>query len=236
MDYRFEKRLLGVVGDIHGEFHELLDKLKPVENSVIVVAGDIGFGFNDTKVKKLEGMFEKIFSKFLKKRNITLCFMRGNHDDPEYFKAPIKDILSSDNIVILEDYDTLTINNFKVLCVGGGLSIDRVSRVVNKSYWENELPVYKDLDLGNIDLLITHSIFSHPNVKGKISLSFFALHDPFLEEALKEESNIIYKIVEKYNPKMIVHGHMHNSYISDYNGIVLRGLGICELLNVKIDE
>lgn len=236
MDYKFEGKLLGVLGDVHGEFQEILNKLRSVENSVVVVAGDVGFGFPDTRVPKLLRMFEKNFDKFLTKRNIYLMFMRGNHDNPRYFQSPIKDDLSSSNIKVLEDYDTITLDNFKILCVGGGISIDRVSREIEKSYWADEPPVFKDLGLGKIDLLITHSIFSHPNVEGKTNIDLFLKYDYSLKDSLKQESDTIFKIVERYKPKAIIHGHMHKSYNSEYNGIVLRGLGICELLNIRIDE
>lgn len=236
MDYKFEGKLLGVLGDVHGEFQQILNKLRHIENAVVVVAGDVGFGFPDTKVPKLLRMFEKNFDKFLIKRNIYLMFMRGNHDNPTYFQSPIKDTLSSSNIKVLEDYDTITLDNFKILCIGGGVSIDRVARESEKSYWEGEPPIFKSLDLGKINLLITHSIFSHPNIQGKVNIDLFTKYDPMLQTDLEKESDIFFKIVNEYKPKMIVHGHMHNSYISDYNGIVLRGLGICELINIKTDE
>lgn len=94
--------------------------------------------------------------------------MRGNHDDPSYYDGST---IASKRIICIPDYSVLTIDSHSILCVGGGLSIDRNQRKANNSinirswlhyhpektekdalealtmeYWEDELPVHPNPD------------------------------------------------------------------------------------------
>ena len=138
----------------------------------LIIAGDIGLGFSpiDVYLKHY-----RILSKFIASKDIELYLIRGNHDDPSYFTEHKIDM---ENIFTLEDYTVLNIGDTNILCVGGGVSIDRKNRIknyeykvkyyhdifkdikseeeitkeINKSntYWVDEMPIYDEKTLSEI--------------------------------------------------------------------------------------
>lgn len=119
------------VGDIHGNFESLLGCIKKYDlvKSALIVCGDCGFGFYK------EDYYKQVLSKLNKeciKRDVVVCFVRGNHDDPVYFKT---DNYNKSNVILVQDYTVLEFlnedpQNYKaVLCIGGATSIDRTYRM-----------------------------------------------------------------------------------------------------------
>lgn len=172
-----------ICGDIHGQF----DLIKPhiekydLSNCSIIFCGDIGLGFTSVKnwFKNITKL--KLF-KILEKRNVDLYFIRGNHDDPSWFDD--KTILEP-HVKAISDYSVLSSPNHNILCVGGGISIDRSDRIlkmkfdilqyrkynphlttkeieskISKCYWETEAPEYSPTKINNItqsiDVVCTH--------------------------------------------------------------------------------
>ena len=84
-NYR-EARSVVVCGDIHGAFEEMVFKLcvqYGMTNTLLIVAGDCGFGFEKP------GYYDQVFTKIsrrLAKANNWVVMIRGNHDDPAYFQ------------------------------------------------------------------------------------------------------------------------------------------------------
>ena len=77
-----------VSGYIHGDFKELVYKCcvqYGMTDTVIIVAGDCGFGFEKP------GYYENLYTRCrerLAKGNNRLLFVRGNHDNLTYFHLP----------------------------------------------------------------------------------------------------------------------------------------------------
>ena len=81
-----------------------------IENSLIIVAGDVGIGFYK------DGYYSNIFtrmSKCLSKRNNILFFVRGNHDDPSKWNNynPFRKYWQDGefNIRLIKDYTVITV-------------------------------------------------------------------------------------------------------------------------------
>ena len=78
-----------VSGDIHGDFTLLVYKCciqYGMTDTVIIVAGDCGFGFEKP------GYYENLYKRCrerLAKFNNWLLFVRGNHDNPAYFRSAL---------------------------------------------------------------------------------------------------------------------------------------------------
>lgn len=163
------------VGDLHGKFETLkwFIKQNDIQDSIIICCGDIGLGFN--KPSSDEQALKKAFSKILRENKCHVVMFRGNHDNPERFT---NNMVKINNLHIIPDYTLVSVENsegekINILCIGGGLSIDRSNRVkrydemveqykryhpgatlneikenVPQNYWSNELPVY---DEGKLD-------------------------------------------------------------------------------------
>ena len=173
------------IGDVHGEFKELSNKLANtnVKNSTFIQVGDFGLGF---KRKENEAAELNTLNKRLKDLNNEMYVIRGNHDDPSYFTSN----RSYSNILFLEDYTLLKVEGKNILLVGGAISIDRSWRVLNNSYWLEEVFVYDKIKLENalrnfdrVDIVVTHNA-PNENEK-KASQINFKTNMPNITRAIK---------------------------------------------------
>lgn len=199
-----------------------------IEDCVIIVAGDCGFGFNK------EEYYHQLFNKYheiLELNNVFIYFVRGNHDDPSYFN---EHKINYNNIKTVKDYSVITVNDKNILCVGGGLSIDRVWRkqqevkinkykknIKKQLYWEDEMPVYsqemlEEINNENIkiDVVVSHTSphFVFPTKKD--SLSYWAKLDKNLYKDSETERIILSNVYDflignKHPLKKWCYGHFH---------------------------
>ena len=120
-----------VCGDIHGEFDTLVHKccvLNAMTDTLIVVAGDCGFGFE--RPDYYESTYKRN-SERLSKSNCWVVMMRGNHDNPAYFNTYR---LKHSRFMTIPDYTVLTACGHNILCVGGAISVDRTYRIMSHHY------------------------------------------------------------------------------------------------------
>lgn len=213
-----------VIGDIHGLFERLKETITPnITNAVIIIAGDIGLGFQ--KKTYYNRIFKDLNKRLLELDSHILMF-RGNHDDPSYFNGKKQIVLS--NIRTIEDYTVVSTANHNTLCVGGSLSIDRMYRTPNKSYWKNEAMVYDEYQLNEIhengieiDSVVTHTYPRVPNIEANEDiLKNWMMIDDGLEYDLAEEDATMTKLQEKleswYKIKIWICGHLHISKVFLY--------------------
>lgn len=251
-----------VCGDIHSDIMPLMFKINEtlkLQNSLIIVAGDVGIGFNK------DGHYLDLLSRAsarLKKRNNLVLLLRGNHDNPEKwndyepFKAFWQD--GDSNIRLIKDYTVICTNNFygerNILCVGGAISIDRKpnpnsvnlygepwpGRMVGINYWPDEVFVYdesKVKDLEGITDVITHSApdFCEPLIKNGIEK--WLESDPSLKEDCDKErmdhTALYNKLREKNQIKSWTHGHFHFSNRTYINDTLFCLCGIMEFNELK---
>ena len=208
-----------------------------LENSVVVVCGDCGFGFN--KPQYYLDLLEKANELFAS-TNTHILFVRGNHDDPSYFDG---EVINMSNIKAIPDYSVIKTINSTTLCVGGAISVDRLWRKQQevrlnkyskskskKLYWDGEEVflnenVLDELRDNNIKLngVITHTSpsFAFPNEKDS-ALGWFKL-DTKLKDDLKTERKTLDKLFEllisEHEIKTWSYGHFHNNNYELIKGI-----------------
>jgi predicted phosphodiesterase len=178
---------------------------------------------------------------FLIKRNIYLFFIRGNHDNPNYFNGWNREAIVTDRFIPIPDYTMITVNDKKILCIGGATSVDRITRVDEKSCWEGEeiQPIYgiEDTLPKECDILITHTVcrdyIAHHLPKSKM-LEMFLQQDATLQSDLNQESMICESIYKHYYPKIWLHGHFHKSAVTQLYDTKIISLGSNELIELKI--
>lgn len=219
------------IGDSHGNWGLLKYKIREsgIKDAVLIVAGDCGFGFEK------EGYYKQQYNsmkKVLKGQNVTVVFVRGNHDDPKYFDG---EKINFEFWKAVPDYSVISLNdNHNILCVGGAISVDRFQRIIEdnknanrygsniKSYWEDEFPVYKAeiLDKINeygisVNTVITHSSPNFAPLTDKNGIQTFITYDKDLIKDIDRERLVMTQIYDhlikkdKHPVKLWVHGHFH---------------------------
>lgn len=173
-----------VLADIHGDFSVIEKLIENYDNCLILIAGDIGVGFrdNDYYFQKFERL-----NNLLLYKHILLLMIRGNHDNPIYFK---NNFINYSNLKLIEDYSVISIidkdnnNNFNILCIGGAISIDRLYRISTYNSNINNLKEFYMLD----SFLDEESALKL--AKEKIKLSYFDNEQPIFDfDKLEELKN-----------------------------------------------
>lgn len=127
-----EAKSIVASGDIHGDFIQLVFKLcvqYQMKDTILIMAGDCGFGFE--KKESYENMVKQNVKR-MNEANNWIVFIRGNHDNPAYFDGYT---FKYKRFIAIPDYTILQARSHTVLCVGGGISIDRQYRL---QAWEKK--------------------------------------------------------------------------------------------------
>lgn len=244
------------IGDIHGEFKLLRDKINlyRIENSLGFVCGDfgVGFNYNDPREPKKENKRLQELNTFLKKRNIFLYVVRGNHDNPSFYDGNH----NFSNLIFMQDYDVVEVGDFTYIGIGGATSVDRKSnyhfkdqrghdypgRKEGVNWWPNEKVVYDEEELNliaGVDVVIAHICpdFVYPPVLGGTVLKWMDC-DPELKDELVTERELMGKIYNKLSElsviKQFIYAHFHQSHHEIYNNTKFKLLDIGEIHDIRL--
>ena len=220
-------------------------------NSIIIINGNEKIGFNDIKYYEL--ILTKI-NKVLSKTNTYLFFVRGNNDNPSFFKD---ELINLSNVKSIPDYSLIKISSKNILCVGGGISINRswkmkhqelinsvASNEPKKIYWEDEAPFFdaeslKELKNTKIDYVITHiaPTFSFPDFSYKeipwVKTDKALIGD--LENARLVMDNIYNYLIKNHNkPEAWIYGHYNIANVETRAGINFISITNGQIINPLI--
>lgn len=224
------------VGDIHGNFKKLFRTIKNqnINNSNIILCGDIGVGFKNWS-NKLRNAVRYSDSKVFNNRFFGI---RGNHDDPSFFRnTRIK--IDNFKLTLVEDYSKIVTPTKSILCIGGAWSRDYKSRVESIDWWKDEVPIYNQYRLirliPKINILVTHACPSEA-CKDVLSLNSASELDPDLireKEALF--FNQIKHCINRFRNIKIdwIYGHHHRNKLDSIENINYYGLGECQLIKLN---
>lgn len=219
------------LGDHHGDWRELFFRIQmlKLKDCYIVSVGDCGIGF-ESRERQIKQV--KMLNEEFKTNDIYFKAIRGNHDDPSYFKGENRICL--ENFELIEDYSTFEYNTKKIQLIGGAISIDRTGRQEGSSYWREEAVVFDKDKCKKSDILVTHTAPSHcfPQTFNEIVYGW-AREDANLIEDLTKERALMDEIFNLCAPRMHLYGHFHSSWTERINGCVSKLLNIDELWEYK---
>lgn len=216
------------LGDNHGEWNTLFALIdsKSIADCYIISVGDLGIGFKYKK--EYEYSQSEKLSDFFKEKNINFFGIRGNHDNPVFFKG--KDRICLENFELIADYSVFEYKSKLIQFIGGAISIDRSGRKQGVSYWENECVVFNKEACQKVDILVTHTAPSwcFPQQFNEMVYGW-AREDAYLLEDLTDERHVMDAIFKICNPKQHFYGHFHSSRVEKINGCTSRLLAINEI-------
>lgn len=234
--------MLIFIGDVHGEFSALSKKVANVDvtNSFFIQVGDLGVGF---KIKEREAALLLDLNEELKRKENVMYVIRGNHDDPSYFKHTTA---AYSNLIFLRDYSVLELEGNVILLAGGAVSIDRSSRVLNNSYWKRETFVFNESLLDKairkhhkVDIVVTHNAPAefHPTEMSRLVFDWCCRDSSLLTDLKAERYRhsllMNHLIGRNLKPKFWYYGHYHFSHQSSFEGIKYRILDCAEFFTHK---
>jgi len=224
------------IGDIHGNFKKLLQLFNEgsFKDTTFIQVGDFGVGFRPIE-KEIEYLTP--VNDWLVENNNFLYAFRGNHDNPKYFEdCPF----NFSNIRFLKDFSVIQVEGKNILTLGGAISIDRLTRKLNVSYWEDEqlpiiIPDIKDIvpeDI-KIDIVSTHNCpsFVWPTEFNDVVRNFIKMDKNLEHELINERKrlDLLYSKIlthNKISPKLWVYGHMHKTITTQYEECIFQCCGI----------
>ena len=224
---------LAIVGDIHGDFPELVWRITEryeITDTTFILAGDCGIGFDNS----LEDMYrrKRMNSKLGNSGNILLC-IRGNHDNPKYFQEG--ELIDFPCLKTLPDYTHLSWGSRKVLVIGGGISVDREYRLEEMKkngkeiWWPNEGIIHSsDLLDPKEDIIISHMA---PLCIGPVLIRGGESHE--IWEAERSDREYLSTVLKETRPTRWIFGHYHQSISGDYENCLWRGINIQEIYEIR---
>lgn len=236
------------LGDTHDvrTVIEVLDK-KKIEDTSVIHVGDFGLGFQriDRDIANLTELDE-----FCQEKNIEFYVIRGNHDNPIFWRKELGLRLPKMfNVHLVDDYSILRIEKKTLLCIGGAISIDRLIRASEPepTWWSGETFVHNPERLkfaaesvDNIDIVVTHTApdFAYPRGTHAPIVQHYAdiekKHGFDLISNLETERKTMksmWKDLVDYGmkPTHWIYGHFHNTKKEIISGIEFKLLNINEL-------
>lgn len=201
-------------GDWHGNGFWAVQAIKYAREQgadVIVHLGDFGYDFFDDYLDRVQGA--------LRRNDLELWFVDGNHENfPKLYNQwevneDGRRSLRPRIFHLPRGYRWDWVGH-KFLALGGAYSVDRDMRVLDKSWWAEEVISDEDVEKaaagGQVDFLISHDCPTGVRIPGlEKGSSYFPQWA--LDESYVHRQQLT-KVVEAVRPTVIVHGHYHRRY------------------------
>lgn len=159
--------MIYITGDTHRDFSKL-DKIIFNKDDILTILGDAGINYCLTEE-------DNKFKEYLKKYNVKMFCIRGNHEERPENISTYKEInMFGGKVYIEEDYPNLifakdgeeyNIGGKSVLVIGGAFSVDKEYRLMYGYKWfKDEQLTKEEMDIiynkvkgKHYDLILTHT-------------------------------------------------------------------------------
>ena len=156
--------MIYLTGDTHGDLKRLSHKNWPegkllTKDDYVIILGDFGVVWNHIQSNRNE----IFWLEWLDEKPWTTLFIDGNHECHPRLQSdfPIIDKFNgkvghiSDTVYHLRRGETYIIDDKSFFTMGGAYSIDRTSRMLHVSWWNEEIPTREEFDYGltNLELI-----------------------------------------------------------------------------------
>jgi Calcineurin-like phosphoesterase len=140
-----------LLGDHHSNYDDLIRALlrRGMRGVRIIHVGDGEEGYPDSWDSETPEQLDNAFASL----DIEYLSIRGNHSNPHVFDGSV----NLPNFKLLPDYARLEIDSESWLFVGGAISIDRLNRIPNETWWPEEEMVLREELSAKADVLVTHT-------------------------------------------------------------------------------
>lgn len=215
-----------VLGDVHGNLGRVQEAVSIASESgikFIIQLGDFGFWEHTNEgLRYLRGV-----NDVLKEHDMFLAFIDGNHENHDLLadynpNESLEPIRIRSRIYHLPRGCFLQVGNgVNVMAVGGAFSIDRRYRTKHVSWWPQETITEADLEkacrypVGSIDVLLCHEA---PQEVWNVVISGYQIPES------ANQRRLISRIMQRYKPEFVFHGHYHQYHRTNVDSSVVVGL------------
>lgn len=196
-----------VCGDIHSDVRDLIERLEgnyfPTKSDIVLL-GDAGFWHE----RDLPFQFFPLIDA-LEKADCRVLVLRGNHDNPDFFKYGMQ----TRHFVLLQDLTEVRYGTKLGLVYPGATSIDRywksLEMLPGNTYWPDEVvPEPSEVPRHHYDFVLAHTGIRPPAASMSL-LSYFSVDDKNIGAAIFKEGLNVEKVMKKTSPEVWVYGHYH---------------------------
>ncbi len=183
------------------------EQVNLTKDDYLIICGDFGGVWDN-------GSEEMFWRKWLNERKFTTLFVDGNHENFNLLNKFDTGMWNGgkvhfigDSIIHLMRGQVFNISGKKFFTMGGAKSVDRMYRIKNKSWWEEEVPSKKELETA-MDILDAHNwtvdyVITHTGPLSLVSKHMF----------LYDNKDPLNKFMEQLNSKLTYKhwyfGHFH---------------------------
>lgn len=159
--------MIYITGDTHRDFSRFYS-FKSKEDDMLIVLGNVGINYYLNEE-------DKNYKEYLKKFNLKLFCVRGNHEERpdnistykevEMFGGEVFIEEEYPNLIFAKDGETYNIDGKKILVIGGAYSVDKQYRLLHGYKWfKGEQLTKKEMDTilekvkgKHFDVVLTHT-------------------------------------------------------------------------------
>jgi len=218
--------MIYLTGDTHGDMRRFSTELFPeshhmTKNDYVIILGDFGLIWGQKETPE-----ERYWLDWLDNKRFTTLFIDGNHENFNRLnKFPKINMFGSivgkisKSVFHLLRGEVYSIDNYKIFIFGGALSVDKMYRVPEISWWEEEYPSQAEMDNAiynldqnnwEVDYILTHTgpkkVFTELLLSSKFN-NIIPLHNQY-----KFDDNVSAFLNTIYNKTVFKHwycGHYH---------------------------